>query len=162
MEAEGDAIDLGFDDVFDAVATEVLADGGIEGAEFGEGILILGAVALFAVGFLDVGGVVAGGDLVEGEHGNEVTDAGETFAGCAADALRGGFGREEVGKFFFELLEFLEELVVFTVGDELAADDVIGVVVAADVLREFGVAFLGGGVCHAGVMGRKGKDENIF
>ena len=77
-------------------------------------------------------------------------DAGEFFAGRAADALRGRFGRDEVGKLFLQLLQFLEKLVVFAVGDELPAFDVIGVVVPADFVGELGVAFFGFGVVSRG------------
>jgi hypothetical protein len=69
-------------------------------------------------------------------------DAGELFAGRAADALRGRFRRDEVGKILLQRLKLLEKLVVFVVGDELPALDVIGAVVPADFVGESGVAFL--------------------
>jgi hypothetical protein len=41
---------------------------------------------------------------------------------------------------FLQFLQFLEKLVVFAVGDELPAFDVIGVVVPADFVGESGMA----------------------
>ena len=45
--------------------------------------------------------------------------------------------------------EFAEKLVVFAVGDQLPAFDVIGVVVPADLIGQFGVACFGLGESHA-------------
>jgi hypothetical protein len=51
-----------------------------------------------------------------------------------------------------QFLKLLEKLVVFAVGDELPAFDVIGVVVPADFRGELGVAFLGCGVRHTQIV----------
>ena len=149
MDADGHAVHLRFHDVFDAVAAELFADGRIERAQFGEGVFILRAVAFVAVWFLVFRRMIGGLDLVEREHRHEMFDAGEFFAGRAADALRGRFRRDQFGKFLLQLLQFAEKLVVFAVGDELPAFDVIGVVVPADFGGELGVTFFGFGVCHA-------------
>ena len=107
--------------------------------------------------------MIAGLDLVEREHRHEMFDAGEFFAGRAADALRGRFGRDEFGKLFLQFLQLLEKLVVFAVGDELPAFDVIGVVVPADFVGELGVAFFGFGVRHAEIFTATGrKDSSIM
>ncbi len=89
-------------------------------------------------------------------------DAGKFFAGRAADALRGRFGRDEVGKFFLQILKFLEKLVVFAVGDELPAFDVIGVVVPADFGGELRVAFFGFGVRHAEILPQSRDGRTVF
>ena len=89
-------------------------------------------------------------------------DAGKFFAGRAADALRGRFGRDEIGKFFFQLLQLAEKLVVFAVGDKLPAFDVIGVVVPADFGGEFGVAFFGFGVCHAEMINARRAERQFL
>ena len=89
-------------------------------------------------------------------------DAGEFFAGRAADALGGGFRGDEIGKILFQVLEFLKELVVFAVGDDLAAFDVISVVVAMDFVREAGVEFFGFSVRHAGIVPGRAKEGKTF
>src|SRR5665213_1541606 len=76
-------------------------------------------------------------------------DADEFFTGRTTDALRGRFRRDEIGKVLLQFLKLLEKLVVFAVGDELPAFDVIGVVVPADFVGKFGVVFFGFGVRHA-------------
>jgi hypothetical protein len=55
----------------------------------------------------------------------------------------------------FQFLQLLEKLVVFTVGDDLPAFDVIGAVVPADFTGELCVAFLGFGVRHAQMFNAK-------
>jgi len=79
-------------------------------------------------------------------------DTRKFFAGRAADALRRRFRRDEVGKLLLQFLQFLEEQIVFAVGDELPAFDVIGAVVPADFTGELGVAFLGCGVRHTRIV----------
>ena len=101
-------------------------------------------------------------DLVEREHRHQMFDAGKFFAGRAADALGGRFGRDEVGKLFFQFLQFLEKLVVFAVGDELPAFDVIGVVVPADFGGELGVAVFGFAERHAGIVPCNWKEGKTF
>jgi len=73
-------------------------------------------------------------------------DAGKFFARCAADTLRGRFRRDEFGKLLFKFLKFLEKLVVFAIGDDLPAFDVISMVVPADFIGKLCVAFFGCGV----------------
>ena len=144
------------------VAAQVLADGGVERAEFGQRVFVLRAIAFVAVRFFVLGRMIAGRDLVEREHRHEMFDAGKFFAGRAADPLRGRFGRDEVGKIFLQFLQFAEKLVVFVVGDELPAFDVISVVVPADFVGELGVAFFGFGLCHAEMMCAGEAKENPF
>jgi hypothetical protein len=103
--------------------------------------------------------VIARLDLVEREHGDEMFDAGEMVARRPANALGGGVWRQQVGKFFFERLQLLVKLVVLAISDDLAAFDVICVVVAMDLLDQLSVAFVGGGMCHAEMMARTGKME---
>ena len=76
-------------------------------------------------------------------------DARKFFARRTADALRGRFRRDEIGEILLQLLQLGKKLVVFAVGNNLPAFDVIRVVVPADFGGEFGMAFLGVGVCHA-------------
>ncbi len=75
-------------------------------------------------------------------------DAGEFFARRAADALRGRFRRDEFRKILLQRLKLLEQLVVFTIGNDLTAFDVISVVVPADFVGKLAVAFFGFSVCH--------------
>jgi len=89
-----------------------------------------------------------------------VFDAGELFAGRAANALRGGFRRDQSGEILLQLLKLTEKLVVFAVGDELASFDVIGVIVLADLPDQFGVAGFGPGDSHATRITRIFADGN--
>ena len=66
----------------------------------------------------------------------------------SADTLGGRFRSDQFGKVLFQFLEFSEKLVVFAVGDELPAFDVIGVIVPVDLIGEFGVAGFGLGESH--------------
>ncbi len=136
------------DDVLNLVAAKVFTDGRVEGAEFGERVFVLRAVALVAVRFPVFRRMISSLDLVERKHRHEMFDAGKLFAGRAADALRGRFRPDEAGENFLKFLKLLEQLVVFAVGDELPAFDVVGVVVPADLTGKLRVAFLGGSVCH--------------
>ena len=162
MDADGDAVHLRLDDVFHVVAAEMLANGRVQGAQFREGVFILRAIAFVAVGFLVLGRMIAGLDLVEREHRHEMFDAGKFFAGRAADTLRGRFGRDEIGKYFLQFLQFLEKLVVFAVGDELPAFDVIGVVVPADFVGELGVADFGFAERHRGNFATRPRLKDSF
>ena len=108
MNADGHTVHLRFDDVFDAVAAQVFADGRIERAEFSQRVFVLRTIAFVAVGLLVLGRMIAGLDLVEREHRHEMFDAGKVFAGRAADALGGRFRRDEAGEIFLQLLQFLE------------------------------------------------------
>ena len=74
----------------------------------------------------------------------------------------GDSGVIEVGEILLQFLQFLEKPVVFAVGDELPAFDVIGVVVPADFVGESGVAFLGFGVRHAEMIIGCVAKENSF
>ena len=80
--------------------------------------------------------------------------------GCAAETRRGLFGRDEFGKLFFEFLQLLEEI-IFPVGDDLPALNVISAVVPADFVGKLRMALLGGGVRHAGIvsMNRPAKTD---
>ncbi len=120
----------------------------------GEGVFVLAAVAQGRVGFFLAGGVLGGLDLLEGEHGEEVLDAGESVGGRTADALGGGIWGDEGGEEFFEVLEFAVELVVLMVADEGLGEDVVGVVVAADLVSQVAVAGFGLGGGH-GVWGAR-------
>ena len=91
-------------------------------------------------------------DFVERLHRHEMFDAGEFLARRAADSLRGRFRRDEIGELFFQFLKFLEKLVIFPVGDDLPAFDVIGAVVPADFTGELRVAVLGCGLRHAPIV----------
>ena len=82
-------------------------------------------------------------------------DAGKLFARRTADALRGRFGRDEIGKVFLQFLKLLEQSVIFAVGNLRLAFDIISVVMPADFGGESGVARFGGGVCHAGIFNAK-------
>ena len=106
--------------------------------------------------------MIAGLDLVEREHRHKMFDADKFFTGRAADALGGRFGRDEAGKIFLQVLQLLEKPVVFGIGDELPAFDVIGVVVAADFPDELRVAFFGFGLRHTGIVQRRGDERTVF
>ena len=58
----------------------------------------------------------------------------------AADTLGWGVGRDELGVLLLKVNQFVVEPVVFAVGDGGLGQDVVGVVVAADVLDETSVA----------------------
>jgi hypothetical protein len=57
-----------------------------------------------------------------------------------------------VRKIFLQFLKLLEKQIVFAVGDELPAFDVISPVVPADFRGELGVSFLGCGVRHTRIV----------
>ena len=126
----------------------MLANRGVERAKLGERIFILRTIAFLAIRFLRARRMVTGFNLVERKHRHQMFDAGKFFARRPADALRGRFGRGEFREILFQLLQFAEKLVVFAVGDELPAFDVIGVVVPADFTGELREAFFGFGVRH--------------
>ena len=152
MNADGHAVHLRLNDVLNFFAAEVFADGCIEGAQFGQSIFILRAVALVAVRQFVFRRRIAGLHLVKRQHRQQMFEAGKFFAGRATDALRGRFRRDEVGEILFQLLQFGEKLVVFAVGDELPALDIIGMVVPVDFDGELRVAFLGFGGRHAEIV----------
>ena len=143
MHADGHAVHLRLDDVFHFVAAKMFADRRIKRAEFIQRFFVLLPIAIVAVGFRFLGRMVADFDLFERKHRHEMFDAGKLFAGRAADALCGRFRRDESGEFFLQLLQFLVKQIVFAVGDELPALDVISTVVRADFLGELRVMFAG-------------------
>ena len=65
MEADGHAVHLGFHHILHVIPAGMFADGGIERAQFGQGLFILRAITFFAVGLLGAGGMIAGGNLVQ-------------------------------------------------------------------------------------------------
>ena len=139
----------------------MFTDGRIEGAQFGQRVFILQAIAFLAIRFLGAGRLVAGLNFVEREHRHEMFHALEFFTRRATDALRGRFRRDEVGKILFQLLNFREQRVVFAIADLLPTDDVISVVMPADLGGEFGVSFLGSSVCHAGNFNAKTQRSKV-
>jgi hypothetical protein len=63
-----------------------------------------------------------------------MTELGEAFAGLAADALRGRVRGDEFGMGGLEFLEVAHEGVVFGVGDLGRIEDVIEMLVPAELL----------------------------
>ena len=63
-------------------------------------------------------------------------DLGESFFGLAADTLGGRIGSDEVGVVGFEALQLAHEVVEVGVGDRRLVEDVIEVLVVADLVAE--------------------------
>jgi len=118
---EGEAVEFEFGYVLEGLIAEEVADALIEGAEFG-----------FVEG------------VVEAEHGGGMAELDEAFAGGAADALGGRVRGDERGVGLFEGLEFAHEDVVFGVGELGLIEDVIEVLVVAEIVAEI-VNFAHGG-----------------
>ena len=135
-ETHGEAVDFGFDDVFDFFVGENFANAGVEVADF-------------------VGGV----GVVDGEHGEFVGGAAEGVEGRAADALGGRGGVEEIGVGGFEVEEFAVEAVVFLVGDFWGGVEVVEAVVAVEVGAELEEAVFGG-IRHGGILQKSGGGLN--
>ena len=72
-----------------------------------------------------------------------------SLAGRAANALSGRIRRDQLREILFQLLQLAKKLVVFVVGDELPAFDVIRVVMPSDFVGEFDMAFAGLDLRHA-------------
>ena len=106
------------------------------------GFFVEGEAGLDAVGpgaeFVGVVGVV------EREHGARVGDLGEAVFGLAADALGGGVGGEERGVRELEGAELVHAGVVLGVGPGGGVEDVVEVLVVAELFAQ-GVD-AGGGV----------------
>jgi len=80
--------------------------------------------------------------------GREVRDRLEFRQRLAADALAGRIRRDEVGKLLLDVEQFVVEPVVGLIGNGRLGLDVIGLVVAAQFLDQFGVACFGFCVSH--------------
>jgi len=112
-QAAGDAVDLGLADEANGVV-EVIGDTFEPGVE------------VFAV----VG-------VVDGIHALGMFDGFEAVDGLAAHALGGGVIGDEIRMLGFELLKFLEQFVIFTVGDRRLGVDVVAAIVLFELLGEF-------------------------
>ena len=140
----------------------MLANRSIKRAQFGQCIFVLGAIAFIAVGFLGTGRVLSRCHFVERQHRHEMFDAGELLARRATDALGRRFGGGQLRKRVFQLLQLAKKLVVFVVGDELLAGNIIGMVMPVDLGDQFGVALLGVSVCHPDMMRPARRKGNHF
>ena len=94
------------------------------------------AAAEFVHAALPVAQFVLAVGVVERQHGRRVRRFDESLARLAADALRGGVGRDQFGMFGFELLQLDHELVEFGVGDFGIVENVVAVLVVADFLPQ--------------------------
>ncbi len=109
--SEGEAVELEFGDVLEGLVAEEVADSLVEGAEFG-----------FVEG------------VIQAEHGRGVAEFDEAFAWSSADALGGGVRGDERRVGVFEGLEFAHEGVVFGIRKLGLIEDVIEVLVVADLV----------------------------
>ena len=91
------------------------------------------------------------GDVIDGQHRARMGDLGESFFGLAADTLGGRIGSDEVGVVGFEALQLAHEVVEVGVGDRRLVEDVIEVLVVADLVAE-GVDLFLDGVGHTSIM----------
>ena len=124
-EADGDAVDFGFDDVGEVVAGGEFDDAAVEFAEF-----------------VEVVGVV------EGKHGEEVIHTLKLLEGRSANAPGGGVGGGEFGMFVFEADEFFHEPVEVAVGDLGGGVLVVETGMAFNFAAEVFDAWMGGGGIH--------------
>src|SRR5439155_16480555 len=69
-------------------------------------------------------------------HRHQMLDGGEPLDRAAGDALRGGIGRDELGVFGFQLLELVQQIVEFLVGDLRSVVNVVPLLVVPDRLAE--------------------------
>src|ERR1700722_16675805 len=74
--------------------------------------------------------------VVEAAHGSLVGDGLEAVARRAADALSGRIGSDEFWIFFFELLEFVEQLVEGGVGNLGVVNDMIQIFVMTNFFAQ--------------------------
>ncbi len=88
--------------------------------------------------FAKVGRVVG---VVDREHRPRVGDRAKTLDRLATHALRGAIGRDELGMRRLQLLQFIEELVVFAIGDRRRGIDVVPPVVLANLVAKCGDMF---------------------
>ena len=79
-------------------------------------------------------------------------DALEAFRGRAAHALAGGIRRDQPGKFLLQIEQLLIKPVVFAVADLRLGEHVVGMVVRADFLDQFGVPGFGFVERHCGIV----------
>ena len=96
--------------------------------------------------------------VIEAHHRDEVLRGLEFAQRPSADALAGRIGRSELRELFFQVEQLAVEPVIIKVRDEGFGLDVVGVVVFADFLDQFGVTGFGLSECHqAGVTRDLGK-----
>src|SRR5258706_16357965 len=83
-------------------------------------------------------------------------DGPELFRGLAADALGGRIRREELGMPGFEILELAHELVVRLIGDGRLREDVVPVIVGAQLLPQLfdPLKYRTLGACHQSAISR--------
>src|SRR5712691_5263926 len=60
----------------------------------------------------------------------------ESLAGLAADSLRGRVGRDQFGMLGLQLLEFVDQFVEFGVADLGIVENVVAVLVVADLVAQ--------------------------
>src|SRR5690606_32527744 len=94
-----------------------------------------------------VGGFLLGEDVRQREHGNPVGDPGEGRRGGGAHPLRRRVGGHQLGVGRLQPLELAHQAVVGGVGDRGPIEDVVAVIVGADLLAELAdpVCCCGGG-----------------
>ena len=143
MDADGHAVHLRFQDVLDAVAAELLAEGRVERAELGQRVFVLGAIAFVAVGFSALVGCPAASTLSSESIGTRCLTRANFSLGAPPTRWVGDSGVTNSGKFLFQILQFLEKNVVIPVADGRAALDIVGMIVPPDFIGQFGVTGFG-------------------
>src|SRR5262249_14367752 len=86
--------------------------------------------------------------VVEAEHGHAVGEGRELLGRLLAHALRGAVRGDEVGVLRLEIAELALQAVVLLVGDLRRVQDVVEVLVAADLLAQLADARPGVGRAH--------------
>ena len=115
----------------------LIAQGDAEAVELELGDVVDGEIAgELADAAVPVGELFGGVGVVEREHGAGVADLFEAFGGLAADALGGRVGGEQLGVRGFDALELVHEDVVLGVRDFGGVEDVIEMLMAAEVGAE--------------------------
>ena len=74
--------------------------------------------------------------VVEREHGRRVWNFEKSFARLAADTLRGGIRRDQLGMGGLELLQFLHQPVEFGVADLGIVENVVAILVIANLVAK--------------------------
>ena len=133
-QADGEAVEFGFDNVFGIAAVQAVAHALVEGVHFG-----MVEHAVF---------ILRGEGVGQRQHRHFVAHFGKSRQRLAADALGRAVGQLELGMVSFQRFEFAEQFVVFGIG---YAGRVEGVVFVGVAVEEVGkVADVLCGLIHGG------------